>query len=566
LHKLYFLHCLIYKVHPLSSFRFFRSVALERSLIIAGVFENVNTFFEKTSNFFDIFRIPGKTNIMLSFKKRKPQYIEHHILPDPVYDLPISPENVKKIFDGCDDLTTKEVTVGEHVPLFLCWVDGTVSGSDIAELVLRPLTDPVRFGPTCSVEQVQTFLDQGRAYGDDMKRVMTMDELADGLSYGHCAIVMENAAYLFQLKTDQRRTVSEPTVEKAVKGSKDAFVETLRVNTNLVRSRLHTPELKLAQTVVGRKSRTDVAVMWLEGVSAPDLSQEMLRRLDALDVDGLVLPDTLDSGLVDSPRSPFPQLIHTERPDKFAAALLDGRVGVLAEGIPVGFIAPASLPEFLKTNEDRAQHFLAASFTLLLRWICLGITLLLPAFYVAVAMYHAEMIPTKLLLSVIESKQSVPFSSSVEIIGMLIAFELLQEAGLRLPDPVGQTASIIGALIVGQSAVEAQVISPIAVIVVALAGIAGYTMPSLDMGTALRIFRMGLVLAASAAGLFGIVAGLALILWHLCSLESFGTAYVSSALAGQGFAGSRSPFLQKAPWTDVYRDPTINGGDRRRQG
>jgi hypothetical protein len=398
-----------------------------------------------------------------------------------------------------------------------------------------------------------------------MQPVDTMDELVTGLCYGHCAIVMKGRAYLFQIKTDQRRSVSEPTVEKAVKGSKDSFVEALRVNTNLVRSRLRTPALKLSQTVVGRKSRTDAAVLWIEGAAAPELAQEMLRRLDALDVDGLILPDTLDSGLADSPRSPFPQLIHTERPDKFAAALLDGRVGVLAEGIPVGFLAPAALPEFLKTSEDKAQHFLAASFTLLLRWACLGITLLLPAFYVAIAMYHAEMIPTKLLLSVIQSKQSVPFSSSVEIIGMLIAFELLQEAGLRLPDPVGQTASIIGALIVGQSAVEAQVISPIAVIVVALAGIAGYTMPSMDMGTALRIFRMGLVLAATAAGLFGIVMGFALILWHLCSLESFGRAYISPSLAGQGSGGSQSPFVQRPPWTDVYRDPSINGGDRRRR-
>jgi hypothetical protein len=546
-------------------FRSFRSVALERSLILSPVSENVNTFFEKNLSFFHIFGISGKTNNMLNFKKNKTQYIEHHPIPQPEYNMPISEKNLQKIFEGCDDFTSRWVTVGENVSLFLCWMDGTVTGSEIAELVIRPLTDPVRFGPAKTPEMVQAFLTDGRVYGEDMKSVSSMDELVQGLTYGHCALVLGKQAYLYQIKTDQRRSISEPTVEKSVKGSKDAFVETLRVNTNLVRSRLRTPKLKLSQTVVGRKSRTDVAVLWLEGVCDPGLPQEMLRRLDGLDVDGLVLPETLDSGLVDHPRSPFPQLIHTERPDKFAAALLNGRVGILAEGIPVGFLAPADLPSFLKTSEDKAQHFLAASFTLLLRWVCLAVTLLLPAFYVAVAMYHAEMIPTKLLLSVIESKQSVPFSSSVEIIGMLIAFELLQEAGLRLPDPVGQTASIIGALIVGQSAVEAQVISPIAVIVVALAGIAGYTMPSLDMGTALRIGRMGLVLAAAASGLFGIVIGLALILWHLSTLDSFGRAYLSPTLAGLGSDGSQSPFVEKAPWTDVYRDPSLNGGDRRQR-
>ena len=367
------------------------------------------------------------------------------------------------------------------------------------------------------------------------------------------------------MKTDQFRNIQEPTVEKSVKGSKDAFVETLRVNTTLVRSRLRTPKLKLFQTVIGRKSRTATAVMWLDGVADPGLVEETRRRLDAIDVDGLILPEVLDSALVDSPKSPFPQLIHTERPDKFADCLLDGRVGVVAEGIPIGFIAPASLPEFMKTNEDGAQHFLAASFIRVIRWASLFISTLLPAFYIAIAMYHAEMIPTKLLLSVIESKQSVPFSTSAEVVGMLLSFELLQEAGLRLPNAIGQTVSIIGALIVGQSAVEAEVISPIAVIVVALAGIAGYTMPSQDLSTTLRLCRFGLALTAVLAGMFGIVIGLIFIIWHLCSLESFGRPYISTAFTGRRQKGTQAVFIRKPPWTDKFRDSSINGGDIRRQ-
>ncbi len=503
---------------------------------------------------------------MLVFKHFKTQDVGVHPLPDPEYDGPITPSNIEKLFSGCDDFTSRYITAGgTDISLFACWLDGTVSGSEVSEQILRPLTDPVRFGGAKTPADIEALLDRGSAYANEMQRLEETDGLVSALSYGYCALVFDGKALAFQVKTDQHRTIQEPSVEKSVKGSKDAFVETLRVNTTLVRSRLRTPKLKLSQTIVGRKSHTDAAVMWMENVADPALVEDVKQRLDGLDVDGLILPEILDSGLVSSPKSPFPQLIHTERPDKFAACMLDGRVGVLVEGIPVGFIAPASLPEFMKTNEDGAQHFLAASFIRILRWAALFITLLLPAFYIAIAMYHAEMIPTKLLLSVIESKQSVPFSTSAEVMGMLLAFELLQEAGLRLPNAIGQTVSIIGALIVGQSAVDAEVISPIAVIVVALAGIAGYTMPSQDLGTALRLFRFLLALAAVAAGMFGLVVGATFIIWHLCSIESFGRAYVSSSLTGHSRGGSQAVFIRKPPWTDKFRDPTITGGDIRRQ-
>ena len=502
---------------------------------------------------------------MLNEKRKYPQDVDFHPEADPRFPLRISPENTAKLYESCADFESRRVFAGgTNVSVFACWLDGVASGTETAEQVLRPLTDPARFGGAKTEEQVMELLSGGAVYGPSMRRVSSMDRLADAIGYGHCALVFTGAAFVFQVKTDQHRSVQEPTVEKSIKGGKDAFVETLRVNTGLVRSRLHTPKLKLAQTTVGRKSRSLAAVMWLEGVADPDLPRRMRERLEALDADGVILPDTLESALVDRPRSPFPQLIHTERPDKFARLLLDGRVGVIVDGIPVGFAAPAFFGEFLKTTEDASQHFWAASFIRLLRWGSVVLTLLLPAFYVAVATYHPEMLPTTLLLSVIESKQSVPFSTAVEILGLLLSFELLQEAGLRLPNPVGQTVSIIGALIVGQSAVEAKVVSPIAVIVVAVAGIAGYTMPSQDMGTALRISRFLLVAAAMAAGMFGIIMGAVFLLWHLCSLESFGRAYMTPLTEGRG-GDSGGVFIRRPPWRNLYRDPTINGGDVRRR-
>lgn len=488
-----------------------------------------------------------------------------HPRPNPEYNFPINPENTEKLFDGCEDFISRRVLVGgRKLSVFVCWLDGTVNTVAVSDLVLRPLTEHTRFASCASMEEVFVLASSGMIYANSVRPVTAMDDLVTSLCYGHCALVFEGQAILYEIRSTLHRSVQEPTVEKSVKGSKDAFVEPLRINTGLVRSRLLTPKLKMSQTILGRKTRTKAAVMWLEGVAAPDLPEELLRRLDSYDVDGAILPDLLESALCDAPRSPFPQLIHTERSDKFSAALLDGRVGLLVDGMPMGFLIPGSLPEFMRTNEDMAQHFLMASALRVVRWLALAITTLLPAFYVAISMYHSEMLPLKLLLSVIDSKQYVPFSTAAEILGMLLAFELLQEAGLHLPDPVGQTVSIIGALIVGQSAVEARVISPIAVIVVALAGIAGYTLPSQDLGSALRLCRFSLVLVASVTGLFGIVVATALLLWHLCSLESFGRPYMA-AMAGGSDTGYRSVLVRKAPWRDKRREPSITGTDERRR-
>ena len=498
---------------------------------------------------------------MLIFKRFRPQDVDSFQEPYPETGCPINRLNTEKIFSGCGDFKSREIPLGGGpVTVFVCWTEGTVAGADAGELLLRPLTDPARFAGVTSAEQAAERLEKGAVWGLDLRRTDDMQELTAAISYGNCAVILPGTAFLCELKTPQSRSVQEPTIEKSVKGGKDAFVESLRVNTALVRSRLRTPRLKLHTAVVGRKSRTDTAVLWIEGAADPALPREVIRRLEGLDVDGLLQPDILDSGLSDCPRSPFPQLLHTERPDRLAQALLDGRAAVLAEGIPLAFIAPGTLPEFMKTGEDGAQHYIPATFLRILRWAALILSLLLPAFYIAISMYHAEMIPTELLLSVIDSKQAVPFSSTTEILGMLLAFDLLQEAGLRLPEPVGQTVSIIGALIVGQSAVTARVISPIAVIVVALAGIAGFTMPSQDLAAALRLSRFAMAMAAAAAGMFGIAAGFLLLLWHVCSLESFGRAYIPT-----GETRPVLPVRRPMPARDRIRDPSINGGDLRRR-
>lgn len=491
-----------------------------------------------------------------------------HPRQEPKYCVPLTTKNLKNIFSRCADLQDRTAAVGGDPSrqIHLLWLDGMVSGNEVSEDILRPLTDPRRFGQVQTAKACLDLVLQGGIYAGTAQLRETADDAAADLLNGCCLVIFdrEQRCISFEVKSIQRRGVDQPTIEKAVKGARDAFVETLRINTALVRRKLRCPELRIDQTTVGRKSHTAVAVLFLDGVADPALVEQVHRRLDKIDIDGLVAAGALEEYLVDQPRSPFPQLIHTERPDRFALDLLQGRVGLLVDGLPVGFLLPATLGSFLRVGEDNALHWTVASGITLLRYFALIIAALLPALYVAVAMYHQEMIPLRLLQSVIRSKQEVPFTTAVEIVSMLVSFELLQEAGLRLPDPIGQTVSIIGALIVGQSAVEASVISPIAVIIVALAGICGFAQPSQDMGAALRLWRFILVLAAILAGMVGVFAGIVMLVYHLSCLESFGLSYLSPLDQGRLWPALRN--LCRLPlWKQKFRPAELHTPDKRNQ-
>lgn len=486
--------------------------------------------------------------------------IPHHPIREPKYPEPISSGALTNIFDRCSDFQYRRIRPGlSGGTVFVCWLDGITSGSDIASELLRPLTELLRTGLAPDAERLMA----GAVYAAAANKRDSLDDVVRDLTQGCAAVVFDSAqeAVCFELRSDKVRSVSEPTVEKSVKGAKDAFVEVLRTNTALVRRRICDPALKIVSTEVGRKSATRCAVLYLDGVADPATVTELSRRLDKIDIDGLLSTGSIEEYITDAPLSPLPQLLHTERPDRFARQLLNGRVGLLVDGLPLGFLLPVTLAELMRVPQDDSQHYTIGTVLGIVRWLALFLALTLPAFYVAVSVYHPEMIPTGLLLSVIRSKQDVPFPTALEVLGMLIAFELLQEASLRLPDAVGSTVSIIGALIVGQSAVEAKVISPIAVIVVAVAGISGFAQPSQDLSAALRIGRLLLVLAGMAAGLFGVMALLCLMLLHLCSIDSFGVNYTAPLSQGKA---SRALLRRPKP-RDKLRETELNTPDKRKQ-
>ena len=475
-----------------------------------------------------------------------------HPRREPRIPLTLCLENLGRVFDRCADYQTRTVCLagaGERT-LTVCYIDGMDRTERLNDYVLRPLAQDERLARVPEGELLE-HLRQGALYAQQVHRRTTLDQVAADLMGGCCALFLpgEGAALTVPVSTEEKRSVGEPENEPSLKGARDSFVESLRTNTSIVRRHLKAPELRIREQVVGRQSVTSVDILYIEGLTNPHLVEQVAAQLADIDIDAVLATGNIEEYIVPAARTAFPLVQYTERSDRFCAGLAEGRVGILIDGLPLGYLAPGVLGDFLQAPQDKSESWLLASALTLLRYLCMLGTLLLPALYVAMVTFHQEMIPTRLALSIIAAKQDVPFRSVFEVIVLLLAFEILQEAGLRLPQSIGQTVSIIGGLVVGSAAVEAKIISPAVLIVVAIAGIAGYTMPSQEVAGALRIWRFLLALLASAAGLFGVVAGLSALVIHLAGIESFGVSYLTpfASNAGEqveGHAVFRQPLPQ----------------------
>ncbi|WP_282939520.1 spore germination protein [Paenibacillus sp. RC67] len=398
-----------------------------------------------------------------------------------------------------------------------------------------------------------------------MQLATTLSQGLLSLLEGHALLLIEGDHRILDLPVTNypKRAINEAPNESVIRGPREAFIESLQVNTTLIRRRLKTPDLKLEYMKLGRRTHTDIAIGYIQGICKPELVEEVKRRISQIDVDGIMGSSYIEEFIEDSPYSPFPQMQYTERPDVVCASLLEGRIVIIVDGTPIVLLAPVTMFMLMQSAEDYYQRFISSTWIRWIRFAFIFISLLLPSTYIAVTTVHPEIIPKRLLVTITSSREVVPFPALIEAFMMELAFEALREAAIRIPKSIGQAVSIIGALIIGTAAVQAGIVSAAMVIIVALTGIASFIIPHYDLGLAFRLLRFPIMILAGMFGLIGIACGLILIYLHLLSLRSFGTPYLTP-LTPFSFSDWKDTFV-RVPWWLMKRRPSLPSNGTQRQ-
>ena len=482
-------------------------------------------------------------------------------------------ENIKhlrSVFDRCNDVAMRSFQINAEEPIdgFLIYIDGMIDEKLTATNVLRSLqlNPAILKGQEINRSNAFNIIKDSFLSTTEVHIVNDMTKVVENILSGQAVLLIEGTpqAIVSSVRQMEDRSVEEPQSEPLVRGPRDGFVESLRTNTTLIRRRLKTSRLKMEIFKVGTLSRTDVAVIYIDGIANNKIVDEVKRRIKRIEIDGVLESSYLEEFIEDDPSSIFPQVNTTERPDRMCACLLEGRVGILVDNTPICLIVPATFPQFLQSPEDYYNRFPYATFTRILRFVTMNIALLLPSAYIAVLTFHQEMLPTPLLISIAGQREGVPFPAFLEALMMEMVFEFLREAGVRLPRPIGQAVSIVGALVIGQAAVSAGLVSSAMVMVVSLTAIASFTIPTISGSYAVRILRFPMMVLAASFGLFGIMVGLMAILIHVCALRSFGVPYITP-LAPFSSSDFKDSFI-RMPWWAMIRRPKFMGlQDSKRQ-
>lgn len=456
------------------------------------------------------------------------------------YDRPFSrglQENIeilKKLMGNSDDVVFREFEIGtaNQLPAVLVFIDGLVDKETIQRDTLASLmlwAQEVIAPAVTTPDGIRRLVADNLLSMLEVKETEMIPEAVDEILNGDAILLIDglDAAFVLGVKSWQHRGIDFPVNENSIRGPHEAFNELFKNSVALIRRRIKDPQLRVKFLRLGERSRTDIALVYIEDIANPALVNEVKRRLDLIKTDSIMDSSYLEQYIQDQPFSPFPQVQWTERPDRAAAEILEGRIALLSDGSPNALLVPATLPNFLPASEDYYERAMLSTVVRAIRTASIVIAILLPSLYVAVISFHHELLPTFLALTIAGSRANVPFSSVAEALVMELTFELLREAGLRLPAPLGWSIGIVGGIIIGQSAVSAGLVSPIMVVVVALTAIGAFSIPSYNVGTSIRMLRFPLLFLAGTFGLFGVTAGIILILLHLVSLKSFGVPYLS---------------------------------------
>lgn len=454
---------------------------------------------------------------------------------------------IKTDLGNSSDLTIRKLTVNfeEKTTIAILFIEGLINKDLIETSIIEPLVQ----GKVLRKNEKQSFienLNENSITIPNIKEASDYSELYTSLLSGDTVILIDDLSTVFLASSRkwESRSVDEPTTEAVIRGPKEGFTENLIVNTALIRRKIKDKNLWLETKEIGTISKTSVSFMYLKGIANDQVINEVREKLSKIDTKAILESGYIEEFIEETPFTPFPTIFNSERPDVIAAGILEGRVAILIDGTPFVLLVPAIFTQFFQSPED---YYNRSDFGLIriLRLFCLGIALLGPSFYIAMTTFHQESIPTVLLVSLAAQREGVPFPALLEALLMEVTFEILREAGVRMPRMVGQALSIVGALVIGQAAVEAGFVSAAMVIVVAITAISSFVIPSYNLAIAIRLLRFAIMILAATFGFFGITVGLLAVLLHLAHLRSFQVPYMTNF----------GPFILRNQKDNIFRFP-----------
>ncbi len=447
-------------------------------------------------------------------------------------DLQHNIETLKKKLGQNDDIIFYTFSFGDsRQRACLLYIDGLTENKLLAQYVISPLQRDALAKKEGLIEDLSAFF-----FGYRHSVVSSINEIQQLVFSGQAVLLADgyDGGLAFDTKTLKSRNLEEPTSEVLERGPKIGFIEKLRTNTALLRERTSDPNLVIKEMTIGKRTKKKVAVAYIQDIAPDYVVKEVFKRLKSIMTDDVPESGSIEQLIEDEPFSVFPTILSTERPDRVESSLLEGRVSILVDGTPFALIVPATVDEFIHSPDDYNQRWIPMSLIRLIRYTSILITIYLPGLYISLVTYHTGLLPTRMAISIAGSRLNVPFPPFVEAFNMIFTIELIREAGLRLPKPIGQTIGFVGGVVIGQVAVQGQIVSALMVIVVSITALASFTVPSYAYNFPLRIIRIAAMLSAAVLGMYGVIMVFLLVIGHLMRLKSFGQDYIIPIMAQPG--------------------------------
>ncbi|MED4907223.1 spore germination protein [Brevibacillus centrosporus] len=436
---------------------------------------------------------------------------------------------MRNVFTNCYDIVFRRIQVFGQIEVLLIYLDGLVDTKTLEHVLLKPwMLETPRPG-LASLDAFDLMVEQQLVSIAKTKTTEAMEEVIESILSANVVILFDetNAAVIAELKGFEKRAIEEPTGETTIRGPREGFTENISVNTSMIRRKIQSPKLKMESMTVGSLSKSTIVIAYIDGIAKTSIIEEVRRRISRIQLDTVLGGNFIEEFIEDYPFTVFPQVQNTERPDIVASCLAERKVAIFIDGTPFVLIVPCSFWSTFQSADDYYERFIYATLIRWLRMLLIIISLFLPSIYVAITTFHPQLLPTNFLLSITSAREGVPFPAVIEAVLMELLFEGLREAGIRMPRPAGSAVSIVGALVIGQAAVQAGIVSAPMVIVVSLTGVASLISPRYSMGMAFRMLRFPMLIFSGMFGLYGVTMATVFLLIHLTNLESFGVPYLS---------------------------------------